>query len=112
MECGACGWQGMAPGSMLDRGWWAWGWVWVWMWVWVWVWVWGPVGCGSLCAVLCPRLLHSLTNLKRVIINAAHYLVLGDKDTYHYDPATPFLSTVSCTACLVWAGGSGVVLHP
>ncbi|XP_040536300.1 alpha-mannosidase 2x isoform X1 [Gallus gallus] len=39
------------------------------------------------------RLLHSLTNLKRVIINAAHYLVLGDKDTYHYDPATPFLST-------------------
>uniref|UniRef100_A0A8C3LCP6 Alpha-mannosidase n=1 Tax=Chrysolophus pictus TaxID=9089 RepID=A0A8C3LCP6_CHRPC len=31
-------------------------------------------------------LLHSLTNLKRVIINAAHYLVLGDKDTYRYDP--------------------------
>ncbi|XP_042747497.1 alpha-mannosidase 2x isoform X1 [Lagopus leucura] len=38
------------------------------------------------------RLLHSLTNLKRVIINAAHYLVLGDKDTYRYDPATLFLS--------------------
>lgn len=50
--------------------------------------------CGSLC--LCPRLLHSLTNLKRVIINAAHYLVLGDKDIYRHDPAVPFLSTVSC----------------
>uniref|UniRef100_A0A803W2A9 mannosyl-oligosaccharide 1,3-1,6-alpha-mannosidase n=1 Tax=Ficedula albicollis TaxID=59894 RepID=A0A803W2A9_FICAL len=37
------------------------------------------------------RLLHSLTNLKRVIINAAHYLVLGDKDTYHHNPAAPFL---------------------
>uniref|UniRef100_A0A8D0KRJ9 Alpha-mannosidase n=1 Tax=Strix occidentalis caurina TaxID=311401 RepID=A0A8D0KRJ9_STROC len=37
------------------------------------------------------RLLHSLTNLKRVIINAAHYLVLGDKDTYHNDPTAPFL---------------------
>ncbi|NWS71130.1 MA2A2 mannosidase, partial [Crotophaga sulcirostris] len=39
------------------------------------------------------RLLHSLTNLKRVIINAAHYLVLGDKDAYHHDPAAPFLGT-------------------
>uniref|UniRef100_A0A8D2QEH2 Alpha-mannosidase n=1 Tax=Zonotrichia albicollis TaxID=44394 RepID=A0A8D2QEH2_ZONAL len=36
-------------------------------------------------------LLQSLTNLKRVIINAAHYLVLGDKDTYRHDPAAPFL---------------------
>ncbi|XP_075569771.1 alpha-mannosidase 2x isoform X2 [Pelecanus crispus] len=39
------------------------------------------------------RLLHSLTNLKRVIINAAHYLVLGDKDAYRHDPAAPFLGT-------------------
>ncbi|XP_009881349.1 PREDICTED: alpha-mannosidase 2x [Charadrius vociferus] len=39
------------------------------------------------------RLLHSLTNLKRVIINAAHYLVLGDRDAYRHDPAAPFLST-------------------
>ncbi|XP_030353701.1 alpha-mannosidase 2x isoform X4 [Strigops habroptila] len=39
------------------------------------------------------RLLHSLMNLKHIIINAAHYLVLGDKDTYHHDPAAPFLST-------------------
>ncbi|XP_061856078.1 alpha-mannosidase 2x isoform X2 [Colius striatus] len=37
------------------------------------------------------RLLQSLTNLKRVIINAAHYLVLGDRDTYQHDPTTPFL---------------------
>lgn len=56
---------------------------------------WGTVLGGSLC--LCLRLLHSLTNLKRVIINAAHYLVLGDKDTYRHDPAAPFLSTVSST---------------
>uniref|UniRef100_A0A670YZF1 Alpha-mannosidase n=1 Tax=Pseudonaja textilis TaxID=8673 RepID=A0A670YZF1_PSETE len=31
------------------------------------------------------RLLHSLMNAKRVIINAAHYLVLADKEAYHYD---------------------------
>ncbi|XP_077174306.1 alpha-mannosidase 2x isoform X3 [Paroedura picta] len=37
------------------------------------------------------RLLHSLTNLKQVVINAAHYLVLADKEAYHYDLATPFL---------------------
>lgn len=51
-----------------------------------------------------PRLLHSLTNLKRVIINAAHYLVLGDKDTYHNNPAAPFLGMVRsalarCSPC-------------
>uniref|UniRef100_A0A8D2MKB7 Alpha-mannosidase n=1 Tax=Zonotrichia albicollis TaxID=44394 RepID=A0A8D2MKB7_ZONAL len=46
-------------------------------------------------------LLQSLTNLKRVIINAAHYLVLGDKDTYRHDPAAPFLGMVSSTSpCL------------
>jgi len=53
----------------------------------------GMVPPGSLW--LCPRLLHSLTNLKRVIVNAAHYLVLGDKDAYRHDPAAPFLGTVS-----------------
>ncbi|XP_063170156.1 alpha-mannosidase 2x isoform X1 [Candoia aspera] len=37
------------------------------------------------------RLLHSLMNTKRVIINAAHYLVLADKEAYHYDMAVPFL---------------------
>ncbi|XP_054024882.1 alpha-mannosidase 2x [Dryobates pubescens] len=37
------------------------------------------------------RLFQSLTNLKHVIINAAHYLVLGDKDTFRHDPAAPFL---------------------
>ncbi|XP_072806896.1 alpha-mannosidase 2x isoform X4 [Vicugna pacos] len=37
------------------------------------------------------RLLRSLVNLKQVIINAAHYLVLGDKETYHFDPEAPFL---------------------
>uniref|UniRef100_A0A8C6YFL6 Alpha-mannosidase n=1 Tax=Naja naja TaxID=35670 RepID=A0A8C6YFL6_NAJNA len=39
------------------------------------------------------RLLHSLMNAKRVIINAAHYLVLADKEAYHYDMAMPFLGT-------------------
>uniref|UniRef100_A0A8D0E672 mannosyl-oligosaccharide 1,3-1,6-alpha-mannosidase n=1 Tax=Salvator merianae TaxID=96440 RepID=A0A8D0E672_SALMN len=37
------------------------------------------------------RLLHSLTSLKRVISNAAHYLVLADKEAYHYDLAVPVL---------------------
>ncbi|XP_062998818.1 alpha-mannosidase 2x isoform X1 [Elgaria multicarinata webbii] len=37
------------------------------------------------------RLLHSLMNVKRIILNAAHYLVLADKETYHYDLAVPFL---------------------
>ncbi|XP_012588142.1 PREDICTED: alpha-mannosidase 2x [Condylura cristata] len=37
------------------------------------------------------RLLRSLVGLKQVIINAAHYLVLGDKDAYRFDPEAPFL---------------------
>ncbi|XP_033258767.1 alpha-mannosidase 2x isoform X6 [Orcinus orca] len=37
------------------------------------------------------RLLRSLVNLKQVIINAAHYLVLGDKKSYRFDPESPFL---------------------
>lgn len=52
----------------------------------------------SLC-VSCHRLLHSLMNLKRVIINAAHYLILGDKEAYHYDLAVPFLGAVSRSLC-------------
>uniref|UniRef100_A0A8D2Q5K9 Alpha-mannosidase n=1 Tax=Varanus komodoensis TaxID=61221 RepID=A0A8D2Q5K9_VARKO len=39
------------------------------------------------------RLLHSLTNTQRIIGNAAHYLVLADKEAFHYDPAAPFLGT-------------------
>ncbi|XP_017921593.1 PREDICTED: alpha-mannosidase 2x isoform X3 [Capra hircus] len=37
------------------------------------------------------RLLRSLVSLKQVIMNAAHYLVLGDKKAYHFDPEVPFL---------------------
>lgn len=37
------------------------------------------------------RLLRSLVSLKQVIINAAHYLVLGDKETYRFEPEAPFL---------------------
>lgn len=39
-------------------------------------------------------MLRSLVSLKQVIINAAHYLVLGDKETYNFDPGTPFLQMV------------------
>ncbi|XP_040270048.1 alpha-mannosidase 2x isoform X2 [Bufo bufo] len=39
------------------------------------------------------RLLHSLMNLKRILINAAHYLVVADKEKYHYDHSVPFFST-------------------
>lgn len=42
-----------------------------------------------------PRLLRSLVSLKQVIIHAAHYLVLADKETYHFDPEAPFLQMVS-----------------
>ncbi|XP_028909789.1 alpha-mannosidase 2 isoform X1 [Ornithorhynchus anatinus] len=37
------------------------------------------------------RLLHSLMNLKRVIRESAHILILKDKDTYSYNPSTEFL---------------------
>uniref|UniRef100_A0A8B9QB19 mannosyl-oligosaccharide 1,3-1,6-alpha-mannosidase n=1 Tax=Apteryx owenii TaxID=8824 RepID=A0A8B9QB19_APTOW len=37
------------------------------------------------------RLFHSLMNLKKVIIDSAHILILKDKDTYNYDASTPFL---------------------
>ncbi|XP_038640014.1 alpha-mannosidase 2x isoform X1 [Scyliorhinus canicula] len=37
------------------------------------------------------RLFHSLMNLKRVIINAAHFLVLRDKNNYRYDQSSLFL---------------------
>lgn len=54
-----------------------------------------PEVTSSVVPLLPPRLLRSLVSLKQVIINAAHYLVLGDKETYHFDPAAPFLQMVS-----------------
>lgn len=54
--------------------------------------------CGrppTLVPLLPPRLLRSLVSLKQVIINAAHYLVLGDKEAYRFDPEAPFLQMVS-----------------
>lgn len=56
-----------------------------------------PVGGQSLSGHLSPgpspahppRLLRSLVSLKQVIMNAAHYLVLGDKKAYHFDPGCP-----------------------
>lgn len=53
------------------------------------------------------RLLRSLVSLKQVIINAAHYLMLGDKETYSFDPGTPFLQTVGPLLPLL-EGSSGV----
>uniref|UniRef100_A0A4W3IL70 Alpha-mannosidase n=1 Tax=Callorhinchus milii TaxID=7868 RepID=A0A4W3IL70_CALMI len=41
------------------------------------------------------RLVTSLMNLKRVIINAAHYMVLQDKNTYRYDRSSLFLQPVN-----------------
>uniref|UniRef100_A0A8C2GE38 Alpha-mannosidase n=1 Tax=Cyprinus carpio TaxID=7962 RepID=A0A8C2GE38_CYPCA len=40
------------------------------------------------------RLLHSLVGLKRVIINAAHFLVIKNKDIYRFYQTEPFLETV------------------
>ncbi|XP_050801576.1 alpha-mannosidase 2 isoform X1 [Gopherus flavomarginatus] len=37
------------------------------------------------------RLFHSLMNLKRVITDSTHILILKDKDTYSYNPSAPFL---------------------
>uniref|UniRef100_A0A6Q2XS24 Alpha-mannosidase n=1 Tax=Esox lucius TaxID=8010 RepID=A0A6Q2XS24_ESOLU len=39
------------------------------------------------------RLLHSLQGLKRVIINAAHFLVMKNKDVYRFYQTEPFLET-------------------
>ncbi|XP_077318426.1 alpha-mannosidase 2 [Lithobates pipiens] len=38
------------------------------------------------------RLYHSLLNLKRVIVDSAHLLILKNKDMYSYNPSTPFFS--------------------
>lgn len=61
---------------------------------------------------LSPRLLRSLVSLKQVIINAAHYLVLGDKEAYRFDPEAPFLQMVSpsrtCSGPPPGAGGEGL----
>lgn len=40
------------------------------------------------------RLLRSLVGLKRVIINAAHFLLIKNKDIYRFYQTEPFLETV------------------
>ena len=40
------------------------------------------------------RLLRSLIGLKRVIINAAHFLVMKNKEFYRFYQTEPFLETV------------------
>uniref|UniRef100_A0A8C3V1K6 Mannosidase alpha class 2A member 1 n=1 Tax=Catharus ustulatus TaxID=91951 RepID=A0A8C3V1K6_CATUS len=37
------------------------------------------------------RLFHSIMNVKKVIIDSAHILILNDKSAYNYDTTTPFL---------------------
>uniref|UniRef100_A0A8C7R2A1 Alpha-mannosidase n=1 Tax=Oncorhynchus mykiss TaxID=8022 RepID=A0A8C7R2A1_ONCMY len=37
------------------------------------------------------RLFHSILNLKQVIVNSAHWLVLKDKSAYSYNPSKAFL---------------------
>lgn len=44
--------------------------------------------------LLLPRLLRSLIGLKRVIINAAHFLVMKNKEFYRFYQTEPFLETV------------------
>lgn len=41
-----------------------------------------------------PRLLRSLIGLKRVIMNAAHFLVMKNKEFYRFYQTEPFLETV------------------
>ncbi|XP_053263598.1 alpha-mannosidase 2 [Podarcis raffonei] len=38
------------------------------------------------------RLFHSLINVKKIITDSAHVLILKDQETYHYNPSTPFLT--------------------
>uniref|UniRef100_A0A672TQ64 mannosyl-oligosaccharide 1,3-1,6-alpha-mannosidase n=1 Tax=Strigops habroptila TaxID=2489341 RepID=A0A672TQ64_STRHB len=40
------------------------------------------------------RLFHSIMNLKKVITDSAHILILKDKSAYNYDTSTPFLKMV------------------
>lgn len=47
-----------------------------------------------LLLLLLPRLLRSLIGLKRVIINAAHFLVMKNKEFYRFYQTEPFLETV------------------
>uniref|UniRef100_A0A4W5P7Q4 Alpha-mannosidase n=1 Tax=Hucho hucho TaxID=62062 RepID=A0A4W5P7Q4_9TELE len=41
------------------------------------------------------RLFHSILNLKQVIVNSAHWLVLKDKSAYSHNPSKAFLQMVS-----------------
>lgn len=59
--------------------------------------------------LLLPRLLRSLIGLKRVIINAAHFLVMKNKEFYRFYQTEPFLETVRggkeghlCCCVIVW----------
>nr|XP_020635653.1 alpha-mannosidase 2 [Pogona vitticeps] len=38
------------------------------------------------------RLFHSLMNLKKIITDSAHILILKDQEMYSYNPSTPFLT--------------------
>ncbi|KAF4803499.1 mannosidase alpha class 2A member 1 [Turdus rufiventris] len=46
------------------------------------------------------RLFHSIMNVKKVIIDSAHILILKDKSAYNYDTTTPFLKMISFVAHL------------
>lgn len=53
--------------------------------------------------ILSSRLLRSLIGLKRVIINAAHFLVMKNKEFYRFYQTESFLETVSSDSCsAVW----------
>ena len=53
--------------------------------------------CACVYSLFCvlSRLLRALVGLKRVIINAAHFLVMKNRDVYRFYQSEPFLETVS-----------------
>lgn len=49
------------------------------------------------------RLFHSLMNLKKIIIDSAHVLILKDQEMYSYNPSTPFFIMVSSEEAMIMA---------
>uniref|UniRef100_A0A673XSD9 Alpha-mannosidase n=1 Tax=Salmo trutta TaxID=8032 RepID=A0A673XSD9_SALTR len=57
------------------------------------------------------RLFHSILNLKQVIVNSAHWLVLKDKSAYSYNPSKAFLKMQLVPTCL-FSSRSVVIYNP
>uniref|UniRef100_A0A4W5PF09 Alpha-mannosidase n=1 Tax=Hucho hucho TaxID=62062 RepID=A0A4W5PF09_9TELE len=57
------------------------------------------------------RLFHSILNLKQVIVNSAHWLVLKDKSAYSHNPSKAFLQMQLVPTCL-FSCRSVVIYNP